>query len=128
MEALNTSFTLTDLQNVVLDFSAEKGISRQEIIDDFEHWKSSYKRDFSQEVETTFARLLSAMRLFRNARAQEDFVTAQCGLVRAVVSAGNLSTFFGSLEQDLNYLLKNFKEAEIPENYKIPDQYQFEGW
>jgi hypothetical protein len=115
-----------ELKNILLGITAAKNIT-------FEMLKNDWSIDYSVDLQKDFLNELKnfqyGMDLYRTAISQGDELTARIGLVDTSIAAQRLSDFFECFNEDITRIHKNkeFERPAFPENYKIPDHYDYKG-
>ncbi|URF06797.1 hypothetical protein [Cupriavidus campinensis] len=113
------------------NFASARGLSPQKIDDDF---NLNYSRDNDQRFTSDVVSLSELMRVYDEAMAEGDLLTARCALVEAQIFAHNLSNFFWDIKEDLVKVASEKIEGiaddrwewpPLPQRYSYPDRYQF---
>ncbi|WP_213993643.1 hypothetical protein [Sodalis sp. dw_96] len=81
--------------------------------------------DLDRELEKQISCLQDAVVLLGKTRDAEDEIATQAALVFIRVYAMRLSNFFEDIKDDADLLNSIPGWPEIPENYKIPEHYNF---
>lgn len=76
-------------------------------------------------LERDFECLKDAKELLKKTRLENDKIATQAALVYIRVYAMRLSSFFEAFKDDADSLLKASKWPDIPENYQLPEYYNF---
>lgn len=127
-----------------LDFIQEAFINLAQIagisIDELKHgwnsekgtseWNIDYQESLQSEFDSCAKNMMRSFALHASAMEKGDLVTAQCGLVRAALFAQMLESIFRSVHNECYKVLnhdKRFAWPAIPEDYKIPEHYDYKG-
>ena len=121
---MKNQINLDDIKNLIKNFALHQGLSEKFIN---LNWSLDYQINIEEDFQKTFSNLHQAMKLFKLATEKNDLITAQCGLVHAIVRTGQLRDFFAALDNDLKHILIDFESPDIPDNYKIPAHYSYEN-
>lgn len=85
--------------------------------------------DYNDQQDASFIRglelLKNAKELLKQAKLNDDKIAMQAALVYIRVYAMGLSSFFDAFKEDADTLLRSSKWPDIPENYKIPEHYNY---
>lgn len=76
---------------------------------------------FSSDVE----RLSTATELLRKAKESDDKITMQAALVYIRISSIRLSGFFENITDDADFFLKKNDWPDIPDDYQVPEHYNY---
>lgn len=120
---MSKSINFNRLKSLLMDFAKSKGMAEDEIHDS---WNIDYKVDIQKEYYLKeLSSLAEAMSLFERAIKKGDDLTAKCALVDAEIRADMLSDFFSAIKADIGRVSRQFSWPKIPENYEIPDDYNY---
>lgn len=133
---MNNEIDLNKIKSLILAFTEAREINIDEVWEaDFEkwnndptvefQWQNDYKRNWQEGFLRDLRGLREAMRLFEAAIAQGDMVTACCAIVHAGVRSGSLASDFERMSNDFTTMLRTPGWSEIPEDYKIPEHYNY---
>jgi hypothetical protein len=81
--------------------------------------------DLDQKYNTYITKLQDAVSLLKKARDADDEIAIQAALVYIKVYTMRLSNFFEDFKNDALLLSKSTGWPEIPDNYQVPEQYNF---
>jgi len=84
-----------------------------------------YNADLGQRFESGMTKLQDAIILLKKARDADDKTATLTALVYIRVYAMNLSNFFEDFKDDADLLRSSSIWPDIPENYKLPEHYNF---
>lgn len=93
-------------------------------------WSLSYKQSLQQEVAADIQDMLDCFDLHRLAIEKNDLITAKSALVMAAGFARTLQGTFRNIHDECYKVLHHdsrFTWPSIPEDYKIPDHYNYKG-
>ncbi len=110
-----------ELKDIYLQLSKvmpKKPINEDELFVDY---KAQQCLSFHHGLEL----LGNAKELLKKARLNDDKVTVQAALVYIRVYSMNLSSFFDAFKEDADALLKYSDWPSIPEDYKVPEHYNY---
>ncbi|HGM4959903.1 TPA: hypothetical protein ACKPZ6_003476 [Serratia liquefaciens] len=83
------------------------------------------KLDIDEVFYQYLHKLNDAVMLLRNAKSAGDELTVQAALVYIRVYSIRLSGFFEDIKDDTDMLLKVSVWPDIPENYQVPEHYNY---
>ncbi|MDR9889561.1 hypothetical protein O7047_04830 [Pseudenterobacter timonensis] len=118
---------MTELNKVKNAIQVLDGLSRSETDFNEADWSIDYKQDLDKELGNELANLKIELELLMSAIQRKDFVTAKCALVMIKVFSLNLSNFFLNIFEDIEKVgwSEQSHLPDIPENYQIPDHYNY---
>lgn len=84
-----------------------------------------YNADLDQRFESGMTKLQDAIILLKKAKDANDKIATKTALVYIRVYAMNLSNFFEDFKDDADLLRSSSIWPDIPENYELPEHYNF---
>lgn len=85
--------------------------------------------DYDCNLDTLFSsdmeRLFAATELLRKAKELDDKITVQAALVYIRVYSIRLSGFFENITDDADFFLKKNDWPDIPDDYQVPEHYNY---
>ncbi|MBS9434687.1 hypothetical protein CE143_06815 [Photorhabdus luminescens] len=84
-----------------------------------------YESDLNEMYLLDMHRLKEAICLLQKAQLIDDKITMQAALVYIRVHSMRLSGFFEDIKDDSDTFLKNSEWPNIPENYQVPEHYNY---
>jgi hypothetical protein len=85
----------------------------------------NYKRNMDEKFQTRLHLLNQAINFLDNARSEKDELATQTALLILRSQSMGLADFFNAIVNDIESILNKPKWIEIPEDYKIPEHYNF---
>ncbi|MCA6221228.1 hypothetical protein [Photorhabdus antumapuensis] len=85
----------------------------------------NYGKDIDVSYIEYLQRLFDSQKLLDSAISTGDRLAVQAALLRIRVHSMTLSSFFEAFTNDADELLNIVDEPKIPEDYKIPDHYNY---
>ncbi|TDB60357.1 hypothetical protein [Photorhabdus khanii] len=115
---------LNCIKEVIMLFAEKEHIPVQEL---HNHWQSNYKNDWDMRFAEDVALLNREISLLKQALEKDDKVTQIAALVVARGIALGIMNQFENLFEDIEKMAwsDDFKWPKIPEDYKIPDHYNY---
>ncbi|MBS9438938.1 hypothetical protein EAE91_17910 [Photorhabdus noenieputensis] len=115
---------LNSIKEVIMLFAKKEHIPVQKLHD---YWKSDYKNDWDMSFTKDVALLNREISLLKQALEKNDKVTQIAALVVARGIALGIMNQFENLFEDIENMAwsDEFKWPKIPEDYKIPDHYNY---
>lgn len=83
------------------------------------------KKDLDDLFYKDIIKLSDAAKLLKCAKAANDEITVQAALVYIRAYAMRLSGFFEDFKDDADILLKASSWPDMPENYQVPEHYNY---
>ncbi|MGJ8517581.1 hypothetical protein [Carnimonas bestiolae] len=92
-----------------------------------ESWYSDFTSNPDDDFAHDLARLQIELKLLKDSYQRNDLITVQCALVRTRSDLLGPSNFFRDLSDDIKelFLAKKGELPEIPEEYDIPESYNY---
>lgn len=124
------------IQQTFINFAQKKGIPIDELMHGWNseretnEWNIDYKNSLQSEFDHCAGNMMESIALHASAMEKGDLITAQCGLIRTAVFAQMLESIFRNVHDECYKILnhdKRFSWPEIPEDYKIPEHYEYKG-
>ncbi len=84
-----------------------------------------YEIDFEQQFQDDMSKLQESVNLLEKARAAHDEMTVRAALVYIKIFSQELSNFFESIENDTLFLSKALISSDMPDDYQVPEHYNF---
>ncbi|CAI1023370.1 Uncharacterised protein [Serratia liquefaciens] len=85
--------------------------------------------DYNDKQDASFVRGLELLRdakeLLKQAKLNDDKIAMQAALVYIRVYAMGLSSFFDAFKEDADALLRSSEWPDIPEDYQVPEHYNY---
>ncbi|KER04456.1 hypothetical protein LGZ99_13680 [Photorhabdus temperata] len=85
--------------------------------------------DYNVLLESKLVRHLELLQskaaLLAQAKIHNDELAIRAAILEIRIHAMSLSSFFDAIAEDTEVLLRTGKWSEIPEDYKIPDHYNY---
>lgn len=85
--------------------------------------------DYGSNLDSLFLsdmeRLSAATELLRKAKESDDKITVQAALVYIRSSSIRLSGFFENITDDADFFLKKNDWPDIPDDYQVPENYNY---
>jgi hypothetical protein len=129
-EAINLNF----VQDIFIKLAERQGIPLEELKsgwnkerEDME-WNIDYSEPLQVQIDHDIELMLKKFMLHRQAMEAGDLVTASAALDGAGTFAGTLSDTFSKIYDECYKVLgddKRFTWPEIPDDYKIPEHYDY---
>ena len=119
---MSNDISFNDLKNAFLSLSeviAKSPIDLGDLLID-------YTDDLDALYERNFQCFKDAKDLLNKAKANDDKVATQAALVYIRVYAMGLSSFFETFKDDADSFLKESIWPDIPEDYQVPEHYNFQ--
>ena len=120
----NTQFEFNEIKRFIIEQAEKNGVSASRLN---EEWSLDYSVDFNGKFEREIFFLSECMKLIELAKAKNDLLATKAAILIAGVRVGMLASFFESMDSDLSRVLREFEWPEFPENYRIPDFYNYRG-
>ncbi len=127
---------LNFVQEVFIRLAQKNGIPLEELKNgcneekECMEWNMDYKNSLQKDVEADIEKMLQIFELHHAAMKKDDLVTASAALVRAAGFAQMLAGTFSNIYDECYKVLrddKRFTWPEIPEDYSIPEHYNYKG-
>ena len=99
-----------DLTNSLSDKKSQSTLNISDVVENYE----GYIRDFK-----------SAVALLSKAIKADDKITIQCALTRVRISSLNLSNSYQDIIDDVMLINSHDSWTEIPDDYQIPEHYDY---
>ncbi|WP_413725363.1 hypothetical protein [Sodalis sp. RH16] len=84
-----------------------------------------YKNDFDERFQNDMIRLQNAIKLLRKARIAKDDLAVRAALVYIKIFSMGLANFFDYMKDDTLRLSKALYTCDMPDNYQVPEHYNF---
>lgn len=122
---MNVDIEFEKLKQTILSAAKFQGLS-SEYLD--KNWSIDYSIDQNKEFNRIVSDLNENIKLMNQAIQHTDMLSATVAIVRSKVYAHMLMNFFENINDDLMQLgwgeeLKDKWSPHIPEDYKIPEEY-----
>ncbi|WP_241645608.1 hypothetical protein [Rosenbergiella metrosideri] len=85
-----------------------------------------YDIDLDKLFLSDTEKLFAATEFLDKAKKSDDKAAVQAALVYIRVYSMRLSVFFENIKDDTDLLLKNIDWSDIPEDYQVPEHYNFQ--
>lgn len=124
------------VQQVFIRLAQKNGIPLEELKNGWNEeresneWELNYRHSLQEDVEGDIKGMLQLFELHQAAMEKDDLVTARGALVLAAGFAQMLAGTFTNIYDECYKVLrddKRFTWPEIPENYSIPEHYNYKG-
>ena len=124
---MNVDINFEKLKHTILLAAKNQGLSEDYIS---KNWHIDYKINQNEEFKEIVSSLYENIKLINQAIEHKDMLTAIVAIVRSKVYSHTLMNFFENINDDIVQLgwgeeLKD-KWPAIPEDYKVPEHYDYE--
>ncbi|MHC5226278.1 hypothetical protein [Ignatzschineria sp. LJL83] len=123
---MNVDIEFEEIKKLIVLVAEWQGVLKEDLIQD---WSIDYKIDLNEEFNSIVKDLFQEMKLLTQAREKEDDLTALIAIIGAKVKSQSLMNFFIDIHDDIERLMwgDEFvgKWPSIPEEYKIPEDYDY---
>lgn len=124
---MNVDINFEKLKHTILLAAKNQGLSEDYIS---KNWHIDYKINQNEEFIDILSDLNEEIKLLNQAIDENDLLTARSAIVMAKAYSHNLMNFFENINDDIVQLgwgkeLKD-KWPAIPEDYKVPEHYDYE--
>lgn len=124
---MNVNIEFDKMKRVILLAAEKQGLSSNFLQ---ENWSINYNSELDNKFIKNLYNLNEEMKLLNQAIDENDLLTAISAIVMAKAYSHNLMNFFENINDDIVQLgwgkeLKD-KWPAIPEDYKVPEHYDYE--
>jgi hypothetical protein len=84
-----------------------------------------YLVDLDEKFQNNMIRLQNAISLLRKARIAKDDMAVRAALVYIKIFTMGLSNFFDNIKDDTLLLSKALRSSDMPDDYQVPEHYNF---
>ncbi|XBS68900.1 hypothetical protein ABK905_20415 [Acerihabitans sp. KWT182] len=84
-----------------------------------------YKVDFDEKFQNNMIRLQNAIILLKKARIAKDDLAVRAALTCINIFTMEIANFFDYLKEDTLRLSNALYTCDMPENYQVPEHYNF---
>jgi hypothetical protein len=124
---MNVEIDFEELKQTILLVAKKQGLSEEYVI---KNWHVNYKVDQNEDFIDTLNRLQEEIKLLSQSIAANDLLTSINAILMAKIYSQLLADFFDKINDDVFELgwgneLKD-KWPEIPEDYRVPEHYDYE--
>ncbi len=84
-----------------------------------------YQVDFDEKFHNNMIRLQNAIKLLKKARIAKDEMAVRAALVYIKIFTMGLADFFDYMKDDTLLLSKALRSSDMPDNYQVPEHYNF---
>ncbi|XBS68907.1 hypothetical protein ABK905_20450 [Acerihabitans sp. KWT182] len=84
-----------------------------------------YKVDFDERFQNSMIRLQNAIILLKKARIAKDELAVRAALIYIKIFTMDLANFFDYMKDDTLRLSNALYNCDMPDNYQVPEHYNF---
>ncbi|MEI9698438.1 hypothetical protein V5094_12730 [Moellerella wisconsensis] len=90
-------------------------------------WSIDHELNLDKRLNEELSKLYNDINLLNDSLNNNDLITVKCALIHARMRALDLSNFFLNIYEDIEKVGwgKDNKLPNVPEDYKIPECYQY---
>ncbi|XBS68905.1 hypothetical protein ABK905_20440 [Acerihabitans sp. KWT182] len=92
---------------------------------DIEELYLDYKVDFDEQFQNDMIRVKNAIILLRKARVAKDDLAVRAALMYIRIFTMRLADFFDYMKDDTLRLSNTLYTCDMPDNYQVPEHYNF---
>ena len=126
-----TKTEFNELRDTILKAAEQQGVSKKELYENYDQWHMDYKDNLDRYFKYMIKKFNEDIKLFKQAIERNDKITASVALVHIYTQSRSLADFYQEIYDDIVYLLwgegLRDKWPEIPENFQIPLDYDYEN-